>query len=106
MEYSDYNVNYYFNDLLVLKVKLDVFINTIEQNIWSREQIDNFCIGNKDIDNENINSYIVIIIVVGVFAIILLITVLFLIIKIVVITRKYEEIYSFENKKLINNDES
>ena len=106
MEYSDYNVNYYFNDLLVLKVKLDVFINTIEQNIWSREQIDNFCIGNKDIDNENINSYTVIIIVVGVFAIILLFTVLFLIIKIVVITRKYEEIYSFKNKKLINNDES
>ena len=106
LEYSDYNVNYYFNDLLVLKVNLNTFINTIEQNIWSKEQIDNFCFGNKNIDNENINSYIIIIIVVGVFAIILLITVLFLMTKIVLIKKRYEEIYSIENKKLINDDES
>ena len=35
LKYSDYQVSYYFDDELYINVTLDIFINTLEKNIWN-----------------------------------------------------------------------
>ena len=42
-KYFDYNFSFYFNDDLFLNIAMDKFIETVEKNTWSREDIDKFC---------------------------------------------------------------
>ena len=53
MTYKDYIVNYYFNDELIFQINVDEFIKKIEPNIWTDEQIDDFCGFNKENNKEN-----------------------------------------------------
>ena len=63
--YSDYFVNYYFDDELLFNITANEFFNKIEAKIWSDEEINVYCnsndtknnSNNSDIDN-NDNSYI------------------------------------------------
>jgi len=41
--YSDYFINYYFNDELIYNSTLAKFINIIEPNLWTDEQINSYC---------------------------------------------------------------
>ena len=41
--YSDYFMNYYFNDELILNVTANEFIDKVEKHIWSDEKINSFC---------------------------------------------------------------
>ena len=41
--YSDYFVNYYFNDEYLFNISAQEFIDKIESNIWSNEKINEFC---------------------------------------------------------------
>ena len=52
-KYSDYTVNYYFNDDLKLSMKVDEFINKMEPNIWSDEKIDQFCANTPSDNTDN-----------------------------------------------------
>ena len=51
--YSDYLVNYYFNDELLLNVTANKFIDKVEENIWSDEKIDSFCGYNSKLESKN-----------------------------------------------------
>ena len=46
--YSDYFVNYYFNDELLLNVSAEEFFNKVEPNIWNEEKINSFCFSTND----------------------------------------------------------
>ena len=54
--YSDYFVNYYFNDEHLLNISADEFINKIEVNIWSDEKINAFCGYSSNNTNNNSNN--------------------------------------------------
>ena len=54
--YSDYFVNYYFNDELLLNVTANKFIDKVEENIWSDEKIDSFCGYNSKLESDNDND--------------------------------------------------
>ena len=41
--YSDYYINYYFNDEPIFKISVEEFIEKISPHIWSDQQIDEFC---------------------------------------------------------------
>ena len=51
--YSDYFVNYYFNDELLLNVTANEFINKVEEHIWSDEKINSFCGYNSKMESDN-----------------------------------------------------
>ena len=55
LEYSDYHVCYYFDDELYINATLDYFSDIVEKNIWTINQMDNFCKGNDD-DRGNDNE--------------------------------------------------
>lgn len=52
-KYSDYFVNYYFNDELILNITADEFINKTEVNIWPDEKINAFCASTADNNKSN-----------------------------------------------------
>ena len=56
--YSDYFVNYYFNDELLLNVNAEEFFNKVEPNIWNEEKINSFCFStnNNSTDNASAND--------------------------------------------------
>ena len=83
LTYSDYSARFFYNDLCIIDIKLDKFIDTIEKSIWSREKIDNFCLGEKEVENQVINTYLIIIIAIALFATILLIILIVVIIKMI-----------------------
>ena len=56
MTYSDYFVNYYFNDELIFNVTVKDFINKIEPKLWTDEQIDIFCGFKKENNNNKKNE--------------------------------------------------
>jgi len=56
MTYSDYFVNYYFNDELIFNVTVEDFINKIEPKLWTDEQIDIFCGFKKENNNNKKNE--------------------------------------------------
>jgi len=57
MTYSDYYVNYYFNDELIFNVSAKEFIDKIEPKLWTDDQIDTFCGFKKDNkNNDNISD--------------------------------------------------
>ena len=51
--YSDYLVNYYFNDELLLNVTANEFIDKVEEHIWSDEKINSFCGYNSKLESKN-----------------------------------------------------
>ena len=55
MTYSDYFVNYFFNDELIFNVSVKEFIDKIEPKLWTDEEIDTFC-GFKKENNNNKNK--------------------------------------------------
>jgi len=54
--YSDYFMNYYFNDELILNVTANEFIDKVEKHIWSDEQINTFCGYTLNNSNDNSNN--------------------------------------------------
>ena len=47
--YSDYYVNYYFDDELLFNIAVSEFIEKIESHIWTREKINEYCDLNEEI---------------------------------------------------------
>lgn len=43
LKYKDYSMNIYFNDDLMVKSKLDEFIEKVEKNAWSDKQVNDYC---------------------------------------------------------------
>lgn len=102
LNYSDYNIFYYFNDKLMLKTTFDKFAQIIENKIWNSEKMDNFCFGDK---KENIEISLIIIVFMGFLILILSIALIVLIAKV----RKKDDnlLDSFKqdkDNKLLNND--
>ena len=54
--YSDYFVNYYFNDELLLNMTLSEFYNKVEPNIQSKEIIDEYYNSNGNTEKNNTNG--------------------------------------------------
>ena len=52
--YSDYFLNYYFNDEYLFNISVQEFIDKVEPHIWTSEQINDFC----GFDEDN-NFYVV-----------------------------------------------
>ena len=107
-KYSDYNVSFYFNDVLFLNITMDNFIETVEKNTWSREDIDKFCnVENANKDNKKSKSKnnklslkTIILIAISILVVCLLIVIIFLVIKI--FTKEDEDIESIDSDALIN----
>lgn len=59
LTYSSYNVNFYVNDELFMVENFEKFKNTVEENVWSAEYINEYCDGKKDSDS-NLLFYAVI----------------------------------------------
>ena len=119
--YSDYQVCYYFDDELYINVTLDNFIDIVENNIWTKNQMENFCTGNdydndgkndsnskekdeKVKDNSKYNIYLSIIVCFGIIILILCIVIVILVIK---LKKKKDDINeeNIMNKNILNNDE-
>ena len=105
LQYSDYNVTYFFNDRQILNIPLDIFINTIEKNIWTKEQIKKFCSGDISSDSDSVSNSSSLAILIGlitisVIALVLLIVIIVLIIKIS--KKKHEGGYDLDNDKLLS----
>lgn len=77
LDYSDYIVNFYYNENLLLNITMNKFIEIVESKTWTIEKIDKFCYG----DNSKIIMTIILI-GISVFTLILLIIIIILIIKI------------------------
>jgi hypothetical protein len=106
LTYSNYSARFFYNDLCIIDVKLDKFIDTIEKSIWSREKIDNFCLGEKEVENQVINTYLIIIIAIALFATILLIILIVVIIKMVNMKKSDDtDINSVDKRTLVKDNE-
>ena len=109
MTFSDYNVNYYFNDELVFSISAEEFIKNIEPKLWTDEQIDNFC-GFKTKEKENNekelnNTQIMILIILITLVIIFLTSTIILSIKLKNLNSKSKEnatSISLVGKKSVN----
>ena len=123
LEYSDYQICYYFDDELYINVTLDNFIYTVESNIWTKDQIENFCKGNdensdkngkddnksneknkKVKDNSKENIYLSVIICFGIIIIILCIVIILLAIK---LNKKKDDTNEedFKDKRILDDNE-
>ena len=101
LNFSNYNVLYYFNDELVLNITFDEFKNTIEENIWKSERMDEFCYGKKEKPFMNLD--LIIIIALGVLIIILVIIMIILILKLKNSKKKEYRINSLDDNRLIDD---
>ena len=112
LNYSDYHICYYFDDELYINVTLDHFIDVVENNIWTTNQMENFCKGNdnngKDDNNSKENTsknkiYLSIIICFGIIILILTIIIVILVIK---LKGKKDDINEEDNmnKNILNNN--
>ena len=54
--YSDYYINYYFDDNLIFNMTVPEFIEKIESHIWSSEKINKYCGLNEEIIVINANK--------------------------------------------------
>ena len=56
--YSDYSVNYYFNDEKIFTISAKKFFDEVEPKIWTEEEIDTYChpSNNNIILNENVTK--------------------------------------------------
>ena len=90
-DYSNYYVNYYFDDELVFNISAKDFIEKVEPHIWSDEKINDFCgfndddnviyVYNKDKEDNAKTAYKVLMIIFIVLSFILLLISIFLGIK-------------------------
>ena len=122
LNYSDYRVCYYFDDELYINVTLDNFIEVVENNIWTSNQIEDFCNPNDD-DNSDNNSeddnndkekdekvkddskyhaYFYVTICFGIIILILLAIIVILTIK---LKKRKDDINEEDDKRIINNEE-
>ncbi len=107
LEYSDYNVHYYFNDKCILDVKLDKFIETIENNIWTQEQINRYCeygdIGSdSDSDEESQRNLIILIGLISAAAIALILFIVIICLCVKICKKKQKDRASMDSDKLLN----
>ena len=123
LEYSDYQICYYFDDELYINVTLDYFIDIVESNIWTKNQMENFCKGNDDNsnntgnddnksdvkdnkvkDNSKDNIYLSVIICFGIIIIILCIVIVLLAIK---LNKKKDNMNEedIKDKRILNDNE-
>ena len=101
LNFSNYNVLYYFNDDLVLNITFDEFKNTIEKNIWKNERMDEFCYGKKEEPFMKLD--LIIIITLGFLIIILVIVILILISKLKNSKKKEYRINSLDDNRLVDD---
>lgn len=52
LSYSDYYVEYRFNDSLLMTVNLNEFVNTLENNIWDSKKIEDYCMMTDNFDKD------------------------------------------------------
>ena len=105
LQYSDYNVTYFFNDRQILNIPLDVFINIIEKNIWTKEQIKNFCSGDISSDSDSVSNSSSLAILIGLITISLIALALLIVIIVLIIKiskKKHEGGYDLDNDKLLS----
>ena len=109
LKYSDYTVNYYFNEKLILSSKLDKFLETIDNNTWDLQQVIEFCYGIKnELTEANVETSIIIIIFMSILILILSTILIFLIFKLR--GKKKITIIDFKNdndnnQRIINDDD-
>ena len=101
LNFSNYNVLYYFNNELLLNITFDKFKNTIEENIWKSERMDEFCFGKKI--KLFMELELIIIIALGVFIIILIIVMIILIVKLKKSKKKEYRINSADDNRLVDD---
>ena len=98
---SNYNVLYYFNDELLLNITFDKFKNTIEENIWKGERMDEFCFGKKK--KPFMELEIIIIIALGILILALVIVMIILIVKLKKSKKKDIRINSADDNRLVDD---
>lgn len=69
--YTDYTVNYYFNDEVILTTDFQNFMDKINKKIWSKEAVDDYC----QIKNEEEKTNVLLIIVIAWSAVVLILIV-------------------------------
>lgn len=106
LTYSDYNVSFYFNDLLILNTPMDIFLKTVENKLWNENQIDKFCYGDiqDNQDNNLISYFMIILIVASAITLLLLIIIIIMIFKIVKKNKNDDDVNSMDSDKLINEE--
>ena len=90
-DYSNYFVNYYFDDELIFNISVEDFIEKVEPHIWNDEKINDFCgfdndsniiyAFNKDKNDNAKTAYKILMIIFIVFSFLLLVLSIFLGIK-------------------------
>ena len=45
LQFSDYKVNYYFNDKLIMNITFEKFAEIIEKVVWNDDRLYEFCVG-------------------------------------------------------------
>ena len=104
--YSDYKVVGYFNDKEIFNFSADEFIKKVEKNIWSDEQIDEFCgINNNSADysTDNAKNAYKILMVISIFIAAFFIgTTIYLGYKL----SKINKISQIQNNNDVNNNQS
>ena len=88
LNYSNYTVKYYFNDIIIMSIPFDKFVEKVEKNIWSLADFDEYCYAENitiedNTKNNSINTKITIIMIMGIIIFILVIVIVFLIVKLV-----------------------
>jgi len=101
LNYSDYNVLYYFNDDLLLNITFEEFKNIIEENIWKSERMDEFCFGKKE--KPFMELEIIVIISLGGLIFILVIVIIVLIIKLKNPKKAEYRINSADDNRLVDD---
>jgi hypothetical protein len=101
LNFSNYNVLYYFNDELVLNITFDKFKKTIEENIWKNERMDEFCYGKKEKPFMKLD--LIIIITLGVLIIILVIVMIILISNLKKSKKRDYRINSLDDNRLVDD---
>ena len=81
--YSDYFIEGYFDNTEIFNVKVDEFINKVEKEIWTDQQVDEYCgFYEKNNDNKEKNVYKVIMIIFICLFVSCLLIIIFLVYKI------------------------
>lgn len=101
LNYSDYNVLYYFNDDLLLNRTFEQFKNIIEENIWKSERMDEFCFGKKE--KPFMEVEIIVIISLGALIFILVIVIIVLIVKLKNPKKAEYRINSADDNRLVDD---
>ena len=110
LTYSNYTVKYYFNDEIIMSKSFNDFVENVEKNIWSLEDIDKFCYGEnitaeEKKKNNSIDTNMKIIIFMGIIIFILVIVIVFLIIKLMHKDNDSKVDLLIKDERITNEDE-